>query len=48
MKDVSKEVAKVIVKSLNNVLKVEANTASTFISFQPKAPKELQRFRSKK
>lgn len=36
--------AKGIKSVLDIVLKTEANTASCFIMYEPKAPKDLQRF----
>lgn len=41
----SKVAAKVISTALDKVLKVEANTTSCFFMYQPKPPKELQKFR---
>ncbi|MBQ2407240.1 MAG: cyclic lactone autoinducer peptide [Lachnospiraceae bacterium] len=46
MKDkVSKMVAKGAVSVLNAFLRADANSASCIISYQPKAPKELARFK---
>ncbi|KAI4449454.1 hypothetical protein C823_003983 [Eubacterium plexicaudatum ASF492] len=45
---VSKLVAKGVVSVLNTFLRVDANSASCCIIYQPKAPKELERFRRKK
>ena len=45
---VTKTVAKGVAKSLNSMLRVEANSASCVIAYQPKAPKELERFRKSK
>lgn len=41
-------VAKGVVKLLNNVLSVEANSASCVIVYQPKAPENLSKFRRDK
>lgn len=43
-----KPVAKGVAKLLNNVLNVEANSASCLIAYQPKAPKGLSKFRREK
>lgn len=48
MKNSSKKTAIVAAKCLEKVLQVEANTASSFMAFQPKAPKDLKKFRSTK
>ncbi len=40
--------AKLIAKALNNVLRVDANSTSCFIVYQPKAPESLSRFRREK
>lgn len=49
MKDkVSKTIAKGIVSVLNTFLRVDANSASCFITYQPKVPKELARFKRTK
>lgn len=47
-KNFSKKVAKGVVSTLNTFLKVDANSASCVIAYQPKAPKELNRFRKKR
>lgn len=44
----SKTVAKGVATSLNSMLRVEANSTSCVIAYQPKAPKELARFRKDK
>lgn len=44
----SKLVAKRTASALNAFLKMEANSASCLICFQPKAPKELTRYRRTK
>ena len=41
----SKTIAKGTAKVLNTFLKTDANAASCFIMYQPKAPKELSKFR---
>lgn len=48
MKNTSKKTANVVAKGLQKVLKLEANTASSGICHQPKAPAELKKFRSAK
>ena len=45
---VIKKSAKVISKTLESVLRVEANTTSCILVGQPKAPKELCRFKKSK
>lgn len=45
---VSKSIAKGMVSALNTFLRTDANSASCYIIYQPKAPKELARFRRKK
>lgn len=47
-KNVSKTVAKATTNVLNTLLRVEANSASCVLFYQPKAPKELARFRREK
>lgn len=39
--------AKLVAKMATNTLKTEANAASCLVLFQPKAPKELERFKKK-
>lgn len=41
-------VAKGVAKILNNVLKVEANSTSCVVVYQPKTPKKLKEFRNEK
>lgn len=48
MKKVSKTVARGTVLVLNKFLRVDANSASCVIAYQPKAPKELVRYRRMK
>lgn len=43
-----KNLAKGIAKVLETTLKVEANSTSCFIMYQPKAPKELSKYRRMK
>ena len=43
-----KSLAKSFAVALNNVLKVEANSTSCLIVYQPKVPKELSKFRTNK
>lgn len=45
---VSKAVAKGTVSVLNAFLRTDANSASCVIAYQPKAPKELARYRRTK
>lgn len=40
--------AALAVKVLTNVLKADANSAACCFAYQPKAPKELSRFRRQK
>lgn len=44
----SKPMAKKVAKALNTVLRTEANSASCAVAYQPKAPKDLMRFKSAK
>lgn len=44
----TKKVARGVTKALNSVLKTEANTTSCAVIYQPKAPKELCRFKKSK
>lgn len=46
--NLSKPIAKGVASALNTLLRVDANSASCVIAYQPKAPKELARFRSTK
>lgn len=49
MKDkLSKSIAKGTSKLLNAFLRADANSASCYIMYQPKAPKELEKFRKKR
>ena len=43
-----KKIAKGAVTVLDTFLRVDANSAACFIAYQPKAPKELARFKRKK
>lgn len=43
-----KNKAEKIVKVLDTVLKLEANSASCVFAYEPKAPKELERFKKTK
>lgn len=47
-KQVTKTVAKGMKSALDVVLRTEANTASCVIMYQPKAPKELTKYRRTK
>ena len=42
----SKKTAKVMVSVLNKMLKVDANSASCSVVYQPKAPKGLENFKN--
>ena len=44
----TKRVAKKTVKMLDSFLRMDANSASCCIVYQPKAPKELERYRKTK
>lgn len=44
---VTKTAAKKTVSVLNRILNIEANSSSCFFTYQPKAPKELEKFRKK-
>jgi cyclic lactone autoinducer peptide len=43
-----KKLAKGIAKVLETTLKVEANSTSCFVMYQPKVPKELSKYRRMK
>ena len=43
-----KPLAKAVVSTLNGVLRVDANSTACFVAYQPKAPKELSRFKKVK
>ena len=45
---ISGQTAKVVTNTLNKVLKVEANSTSCLVLYQPKVPNALKRFRSEK
>ena len=45
---ISKTIAKGAVSVLDKFLQVEANSTSCVIAYQPKAPKELTKFRRTK
>lgn len=47
-KRISKQAAKVVTSTLNKMLKVEANSTSCSIVYQPKAPKALERFKNER
>lgn len=47
-KNMVKPSAKLVEKTLNRMLKVDANSTSCALIYQPKAPKELERFRGEK
>ncbi|MBP3770255.1 MAG: cyclic lactone autoinducer peptide [Clostridiales bacterium] len=40
--------AQKVVKILDKILKLEANSASCMFAYEPKAPKELERFKKTK
>ena len=44
----SKPMAKAVANALNGVLRADANSTACFVAYQPKAPKELARFRKSK
>ncbi|MDE5780023.1 MAG: cyclic lactone autoinducer peptide [Lachnospiraceae bacterium] len=46
--NLSKPIAKGVASALNTLLRVDANSTSCVVVYQPKAPKELARFRSTK
>lgn len=49
MKDrMTKSISKGMVSVLNTFLRTDANSASCCMIYQPKAPKELERFRRTK
>ena len=43
--NVEKKIAKALSIALDHVLRVEANSTSCYLMFQPKAPKQLQNYR---
>ena len=45
MHNIKRKVAKGIVKMLDKVLRVEANTSSSLITYDLKIPKDLQNYR---
>ncbi|MCI8563968.1 MAG: cyclic lactone autoinducer peptide [Lachnospiraceae bacterium] len=47
-KDLSKPAAKKVAQVLNSFLRSDANSASCAVFYQPKAPKELERFKKKR
>ena len=44
-KKLNEKAAKTVAKMVKQTLKVEANSNSCLIMYQPKAPKELSRFK---
>ena len=46
--NVSKKMSRNVVAALNSVLKAEANSASCWIFYQPKAPDKLSQFKRRK
>ena len=44
-KNLNEKAAKTVAKMAKQTLKVEANTNSCMVVYQPKAPKELSRFK---
>lgn len=46
--NLSKQTAKFVTGTLNKMLKVEANSTTCGMFYQPKAPKALERFRKNK
>lgn len=47
-KNLSKPAAKAVVNVLNTLLRVDANSTSCVVAYQPKAPRELACFRREK
>ena len=47
-KNTASKSAALTAKVLTNVLKVDANSTACYLAYQPKAPKELSRFRRQK
>lgn len=47
-KNLTKQAAKGVAVALETLLRVDANSASCVIAYQPKAPKELARYRKSK
>ena len=45
VKKLNEKAAKAVAKMAKQTLKVEANTNSCMVVYQPKAPKELSRFK---
>lgn len=45
MHNIKRKVAKGIVKMLDKVLRIEANTSSSLITYDLKIPKDLQNYR---
>lgn len=48
MNKMDKKLAKGVAAMLHSVLNVEANSASCYIVYQPKVPKDLEKFRKNK
>lgn len=47
-KNLGKQAAKGVAAALDTILKTEANSTSCIVVYQPKAPKELARYRKSK
>lgn len=47
-KKVESKAAELTARTLTHVLRTEANSTACFVAYQPKAPKELGRFRREK
>lgn len=47
-KNIAKKTAATAAKVLTNVLRTDANSTACYLVYQPKAPKELSRFRRQK
>lgn len=47
-KSLSKQAAKLVTGTLNKMLKVEANSTSCLMVYQPKVPKTLDKFKKMK
>lgn len=47
-KEISKNVSKCVTSILEKTLRLEANSTSCMVAFQPKAPEGLEKFRKMK
>ena len=48
MKKLSESMSEMLIKTLDKVLKLEANSTSCLVVYQPKMPEGLERFKNKK